>query len=293
MAVNFNSTQVKKALIALGVGSAIIAEATALGIKFHSGPKVLSFKKPHRISWATCSPSDLAAALDGTLPNVHKYSLKSMITAALVKTIQKVKNPPSIMKKTIHDAKPKGVVGESSGWLHDKNEPEVADAKTLMGLVSGHVSGKAIKETVVSAMDLAKPGSDKTVHGAMGPTGVIGTGHPVLLRDATKMYQPVRGSSQSSVYFLVGIVGDVKVAVRYKNKSSLSIRIEGGLLKNKARLTEAGFTNMGTAGTYASMHLSIDSRMVADKALGALLFGIGPDLKTPLPNLDVIYGKGN
>ena len=114
---------------------------------------------------------------------------------------------------------------------------------------------------------------------------------PIQLAQATQMYQPVRGSSPGTRYFLVGATAGLRIACRYK-ATSLSVRIEGsGLADNTNRLEACGFT--GLHASYASMHLTVTDPMVARKALGAVLLGLGLELQTPLPDLGLLTDKGN
>ena len=112
------------------------------------------------------------------------------------------------------------------------------------------------------------------------------------LAKATKMYQPVQGSSVGSRYFLLAGCDDVRVGVRY-NGGALGIRIEGpGFNKYTKRFSEVGFAKIQKG--YASLHLEVGTdAMVANKTLGAVLLGLGIPFETPLPNLQMIAGKGS
>ena len=122
------------------------------------------------------------------------------------------------------------------------------------------------------------------------PLPLLGKAVPVPLSEANQMYQPVRGSSSGSRYFLVGANDDLRVACRYISKS-LSIRIEGpGYAKHKDRIHACGVT--GGKSDYASIHLNVDDHITAAKALGAVLLGIGITLETPLPDLMLLHNKG-
>jgi hypothetical protein len=115
---------------------------------------------------------------------------------------------------------------------------------------------------------------------------------PIKLRDATRMYQPVRGSSPNSRYFLVGANDDLRIAARYKG-TSLSVRIEGPAWeKHSPSITACGFDNVQPGQGYASIHLHVADAVIAGKALGAILLGLGVELQTPVPNLDVIRNVG-
>ncbi len=116
------------------------------------------------------------------------------------------------------------------------------------------------------------------------------TAFPVKLRDADKMYQPVRGTSAGSRYYMVAANKDIRVAARLQG-GSLSVRIEGpGLAKHQNAISEAGIT-INAGKDYASVHLNVGGDMVlASKTLGAVLMGLGVTLDTPMPNLALIKG---
>ena len=181
----------------------------------------------------------------------------------------------------------------------------------------------------VVGIDLAKPGSDTTVlHATLDLTKAapafkppaekftpkpslsaktpapaetawpqfdlakLKTGEQVKLRDATMMYQPVHGSSGGSRYFVVAANKDIRVAARWKG-SALSIRIEGpGLDQHVGSIKACGFDNVNASKAYASLHLEVGSdQVLASKALGAVLLGLGLPLETPIPRLELIKDK--
>jgi hypothetical protein len=119
----------------------------------------------------------------------------------------------------------------------------------------------------------------------------IKTAFPVKLRDADKMYQPVRGTSAGSRYYMVGANKDIRVAARLQG-GSLSVRIEGpGLTKLSPATIAAAGIGINPGKDYASVHLNVGGDMVlASKTLGAVLMGLGVSLETPMPNLALING---
>jgi hypothetical protein len=118
------------------------------------------------------------------------------------------------------------------------------------------------------------------------------TAAPIKLRDATQMYQPVKGSSPNSRYFLVAANDDLRIAARYKG-ASLSVRIEGPAWeKHSPSIKACGFDNVQPEQGYASIHLHVADPVIAGKALGAILLGLGVELQTPIPNLAVIKDAG-
>jgi hypothetical protein len=124
------------------------------------------------------------------------------------------------------------------------------------------------------------------------PPSEMMNAEPVKLRDATQMYQPVRGSSPNSRYFLVGANEHLRIAARFKG-GSLSVRIEGPEWEqHKEQISSCGFDNISLQKGYASLHLAVANPTVAAKALGAVLLGLGVTLTTPLPELAVIKDLG-
>lgn len=116
------------------------------------------------------------------------------------------------------------------------------------------------------------------------------TAVPVALAEASHLYQPVKGTSANSRYFMIAANKSVRIAARWRpSHSSLSIRVEGDHLHTIiGNLSEAG---LEMKANYASLHLSCPSETVARKAIGAILMGMGVTLETPLPNLAVIAEK--
>lgn len=123
------------------------------------------------------------------------------------------------------------------------------------------------------------------------PLDQMQTGAKVPLINATRLYQPVNGSGGGSRYFAVALSNELKMAVRWKNANSLSVRFEGLQLNKYAKaLEDAGLT---VGGSHASTHLHPNSPTQARKAIGALMLAIPVQWQTPIPDLQVVYGKGN
>lgn len=114
---------------------------------------------------------------------------------------------------------------------------------------------------------------------------------PVPLKDAKKLYQPVKGTSGGAKYFTVAIMSHFNVAARYKGKT-LSMRAEGNIEDYKQNLEKAGFAMSNFSKGYVSVHMDIPDDTLASKTLGAILGGMNLDTLTPVPNLLAIQGKG-
>lgn len=119
-------------------------------------------------------------------------------------------------------------------------------------------------------------------------TGKLKTAPLMKLRDATSMYQPVYGTSAGSRYYLVAGNDELRIAARYQGQK-LSIRIEGpDWKKHIPSITKAGIAKPDGSEDYTSLHLNVPSDVIARKALGALILGLGVPMETPMPNLSLI-----
>lgn len=113
---------------------------------------------------------------------------------------------------------------------------------------------------------------------------------PVALRDAVGLYQPVKGTSPSSRYFLVADFGDLKLAARY-NPGNLSMRFEGAALAHYSKLmVDLGFKMQKE---YASLHLNTATASPARKAIGAVILGTGLVAKSPMPDMAIVAGASS
>lgn len=117
----------------------------------------------------------------------------------------------------------------------------------------------------------------------------------VKLEDAEALYQPVSSTSQGSTYYCVGIARDsnnefIKFAARRKDQS-LSIRVEGKVKKHKDVLVAAGFNEEYIAKGYTSVHFHGVDDLMAQRALGAVLFGTGLKFDTLMPDVSKIGGE--
>lgn len=121
------------------------------------------------------------------------------------------------------------------------------------------------------------------------PEDKMATGPVQKLSEANVMYQPVVGTSAGSRYFFIGATKDLKIAARIKGKS-LSVRVEGNVEAFSDLLKENGFSFPETH--HASIHVEIQTVLMANRVVGALLVGLGEDVLTPLPKMKKIVGKG-
>lgn len=107
----------------------------------------------------------------------------------------------------------------------------------------------------------------------------------VQLRYAKRLYQPVKGTSANSRYFMIAAKPGLRVAARWSKKSGqLSVRVEGDDLNaHKTHLKDIG---MDIKGDYASLHINVNP-ILAKKTVGSLLLALG-DLETGIPNIEKV-----
>jgi hypothetical protein len=134
------------------------------------------------------------------------------------------------------------------------------------------------------------PADIKTV-----PFDKMKTDPVVQLKAADKLFQPVKGTSPGSRYFVVGIGAGVKVAARFAGKADgaakISIRIEGEAFpKLTGKIQEAGVfgPNFGGSfgGDYASMHCAVEGKKEAQRLVGAVLGSMAPYIGHACPDIE-------
>ena len=124
------------------------------------------------------------------------------------------------------------------------------------------------------------------------PLSEIKTTKALPLVFATKLYQPVKGSSKGSRYFVAGISPELRVAARYQG-GSLSVRVEGENWEAHKSLVDDVGLDLANKGNYASAHMPINDPVLAAKTLGCILAGLsvkGVQFATPMPSFQVLAG---
>lgn len=109
------------------------------------------------------------------------------------------------------------------------------------------------------------------------------------LRHATKLYEPVKGTSGGSRYHVIGLGDQFQVAARLKGHA-LSFRVEGDIAQNHDMLAEAGLNVSGDS--HASLHLDCKTEQNVIKAVGALFMTLQVEFDTPMPIIKKLVGKG-
>jgi len=148
---------------------------------------------------------------------------------------------------------------------------------------------KAVKKSVTG-----------TKHGTITDTalkveeGVVKTGPKVKAADAAHLYQAVAGTSEDSVYHVVGMADGLVVAARYLG-NKVSIRVEGAALEDGLpKLVDVGFTlnqNHLNKG-YCSMHVQVDNKVMANKVIGGLVAALCTGIHTAVPHVEDFASHG-
>lgn len=203
----------------------------------------------------------------GTLDPTKKLILKGH----LVNTIQNLKDAVDAAKKA------------TPVYTGDPDMGYVAPPS------SGDTAFETMKKLVEDAQTEPKVWSDKFAMTAVDTGGVEDKfrefdgdmlhAELIPLRQATRLYQPVKGTSPGVRYYLIAANEELRVAGRV-NGGSLAIRIEGpGLAKHAKTVLAMGF-GVKDKNTYASFHLNPGSSEMAAKTLGAVVAGLGFQFET-------------
>lgn len=174
----------------------------------------------------------------------------------------------------------------------DLKDVALATAIDEMGAIPGsaappwHPNCDNVKEKTMKPKTLA------TVPKGTFDVSKLMTAPTTTMLKATKLYQPVRGTSSGSRYFIIAISKAIRVAARWKqasNSEGLALRVEGSGLSNPytvKMLEQIGLDKKSEI--HMSAHLTVTSDIEARKAIGALLFAINEPWTTPRPDPGVI-----
>ncbi len=160
---------------------------------------------------------------------------------------------------------------------------------------------KAVGQADDNLLDsLAKP-IQKFVKSTPDPASIPAKGFPpkqsvpgmeqetgaVALKDAKSILQPIKGTSPSSVYYVVAMYPGMNIAARMKS-AEISIRAEGALLGDyKGKLSKLKFDDNGS---YCSVHFKIGEPELAVKTLGAIAAMLGINKATAMADFNQFVG---
>lgn len=146
----------------------------------------------------------------------------------------------------------------------------------------------------VSALPSTKPPSavKKTTTKSSSDSAILGIMDSACidLKDATKLFQPVHGTSSGSRYYVAALLQGGAIALR-KDGTKLSVRIICPSLSSAgiSRLGEVGLT---AKSGYYSCHYDIPAtdKLLAHKTVGAIFGALGFSLIREIASLEPIIG---
>lgn len=251
----------------VGVPEASIAELKVAGIKVSLGYKDFALVSAHNVKLS-----------QGALPLSSNEIMKGLGTAQqhaeTLVAVEKAVNAALAKNPSESDLAPMSL---------DLGSPVFAKSKPAPSAMPKAV--KVDPATVLEAMATDAKAEESV--SALKEAAVIS------LRDATKMYQRVNGSSGGSVYVAVALNKQIKVAARIHG-AVLDVRVEGSIspqIKNK--LAAQGLSAKGDEGEikYMSAHFNC-GKVLPERVMGALLVGIGIQFETPLPDMTMVKKLG-
>jgi len=114
----------------------------------------------------------------------------------------------------------------------------------------------------------------------------------MTLASASELFQPVGGTSSTSVYFCIALGPDFNVAARITKEGNISIRAEGFKLAQHHKALERAGLASASNGHHWSCHMKVDSNLLASKVIGAMLFGMEQPFSAVAINVTPIIGHG-
>jgi hypothetical protein len=155
----------------------------------------------------------------------------------------------------------------------DIPEPEPSEkVKTIGELIAAQVDGESLLK-------------------AAGVDSDVLTASPVFLRHADTLGQPVRGSSNGSVYHVVALGDAGNLAVRIDLSNKASLRIEGeGLDEYEGALSACGMEKQ--SDLHWSIHTHPSNFVLLKKLIGAVVYSSGIPFKAAMLDIEPLVGKG-
>lgn len=307
MAIEYDLTpKPEEVLKAFGVSLMNISIFLQSGVEMKVTPYALKFesKDGTPLGSVMLKASAVKYALEGKLTPASTTSVGANITAEILK----------IMNVLDSKSESATVIGVDMAAGPDESaatipETENTPSKPAFVTPDGPEFLKEVQDAVDGLPDVKEHKHGATESGKIDPsvsgttTGTFKSSTPIGMMEipkyvteakkmskvellyATNIYQRVQGTSSGSTYICVAISQDMRVAVRFKgtNNTTVSIRAEGNTEKYKKNLETAGLDIKDDK--YASVHLNCDSQLLATRAVGAVLMGMGIEFTTPMPNM--------
>lgn len=173
------------------------------------------------------------------------------------------------------------------------------DSWTLVNATGGPITAEEVQaylDTSVMPDVLSKGKAVVDATKLVPPEAEAPVPEVVPLRNAKALYQRVQGTSNGSVYVVVGVAdhGKLKLAAKVEGPTSmsLSVRAEGESLSSVfvvSALKSQGLSLKKKDDIqYMSAHYVCTDEAPPAKVLGAIMLGSGLEFKTPLPSMDKV-----
>ena len=270
----FHLTANYKFLEKIGVSPGSIEKLKAkkiqLGVGFHelrfsnsSGEELVVIKLSKSTSdmakglVGTNTLKQIVSQVEHTIDKIYFPKLEHNVTQTSVPTIPPI--PPTTQELSLDTTSGNPATGKPA-WM--VSEEVVSEIKEIANLKTEQDIEEQIMED-----------ESKTLSGGLP-----------RLRDATAMYQAVRGTDAHSVYYVVALSQTAKVAIKMNVGSHYSIRVEGANISNQSKLAmqELGIT---LKGDYLSGHFHNPDHVPVQRSIGAILASLGIDFDTKIPNM--------
>lgn len=263
-----------------GVSTNLIEKAKACGVTVEQPFPGSFYVKYNGMTFGSISVKGQAITLakSGSLGPASKEALNSQFTQALNGALASYAVGHGSPMPTVAKA-----LDATLGFDPGAGEETVASKPKTKKIP---LAGKSSKVTSLEPGDIGEEGDDeledeapKSFHNSQldwdeDPVKVMTSGSIMPLSKASKLYQPVYGTSGGSVYITVALFKGAQMAARVTN-GKMSLRMEGPDIKTyQTSLADLGFGFKEKDG-YASVHYDISDESLLLKTFGAILGRIG------------------
>lgn len=295
MAISFKSDEGYGFGIAqlFGVSDHLIYKAKAIGVTVEqSSPGNFIVKHDGIVHGSIpVKGSAISLAKSKTLGPASKEALKFQFESALTKAVNSPDWNPLIVPKGsdfLHPTKETNKPGNKpegpkvADFLCPTKEIKKPGTKPDVVVPKSGISMTMVKPDVVFPKSWSMP-MVKPDHVAKFPKDGA-----VPLCKATKVYEPVVGTTAGSVYYVLAMFDGLNLAARCGPGQKLSLRAEGVNLKEYLPALED--FNMDSKGSYCSGHYQVENLGLMLKSLGALIGRIGYSKSLSVADLETFVG---
>lgn len=263
-----------------GVSTNLIEKAKACGVTVEQPFPGSFYVKYNGVTFGSISVKGQAITLakSGSLGPASKEALNSQFTQAL--------NGALASYAVGHGhPKPIEVKGLDAALGFDSGAGDETVVNTTVKAKKIPLAGKSSKITSLEPGDMTEEDDELEVEASKGfhnsqldwdedPVKIMTSGSLMPLSKASKLYQPVYGTSGGSIYITVALFKGAQMAARVTN-GKMSLRMEGPDIKAfQTSLADLGFGFKEKEG-YASVHYDISDESLLLKTFGAVLGRIG------------------